>query len=350
VNAIAEAPVSELEVLETNRVLRLTRPGRLLPWLGPAVRGLAARRFKANVCRYPPSVQNGERRECKGCPYMFECPYGRTVEPDPPPGAHVFPGQADATRPLVIAPDFPAPADGAVGLELPVRVTFIGRAAATHADEFWAALAEAGRGPRAGFAPNNATFVVERARPPVPEAVWRTIDLPTDPAACPGAVEWVRVRLTGPLILRPEGVDGRRLLATPSFADLLRASLRLLGMVFRLYAEPLPEAAFATLKNLASGVPTRTSDFGIIRQPKWSSRTRQGGIVAGAIGEAEYGPVPAVLVPWLAWGGRLHVGAHRVAGAGGWRIWSPVPEYGRSGSGSTAPPASRLMRSDRPGA
>jgi len=35
-----------LEVLETNRVLRLTRGGRLLPWLGPALRGLTARQFK----------------------------------------------------------------------------------------------------------------------------------------------------------------------------------------------------------------------------------------------------------------------------------------------------------------
>src|SRR5438128_2057285 len=124
-----------LAVLETNRVLRLTRPGRLLPWLGPALRGLAARRFKARVCRFPPEVQDRERRYCKGCPYIGECAYGRTVEPDPGVGVPV--GMEDAVRPLVIAAAFPAPAVGKPGLVLPVRVTFIGRTAAAHAEEFW---------------------------------------------------------------------------------------------------------------------------------------------------------------------------------------------------------------------
>ena len=32
--------------------LRLTSSGRLLPWLGPALRGLVARRFKETVCRF----------------------------------------------------------------------------------------------------------------------------------------------------------------------------------------------------------------------------------------------------------------------------------------------------------
>jgi hypothetical protein len=143
--------VSALPVLETMRVLRLTRPGRLLPWLGPALRGLAARRLKARVCRFPAAVQEGERRYCKGCPYIAPCAYGRTVEPDPPPGARAPPGQEDAVRPLVIAAAFPAPAAGVPGLGLPVRVAFIGRTAVAHADEFWAALAEAGRDPSAGF-------------------------------------------------------------------------------------------------------------------------------------------------------------------------------------------------------
>jgi hypothetical protein len=344
----AEALVSELDVLETNRVLRLTRGGRLLPWLGPAVRGLAARRFKANVCRYPPEVQDRERRECKGCPHILECPYGRTVEPDSPPGSRVFAGQVDATRPLVIAPEFPAPTEGTVGLALPVRVTFIGRTAAAHADELWAAVAEAGRDPRGGFAPDRATFAVERPRPHAPAEVWRAVELPADPADCPGSVDWVRVQMTGPLILRPEGARGRRLLERPAFADLLRASLRVLGIVFRLYADPLPNTAFGALKELALTVPTLSSDFGICEQPKWSYRTQQGFTVAGVVGEATYGPVPAVLVPWLAWGGRLHVGTHRVSGAGGWRTWTPVPEFGCIGA-DTDHSASTGVGVHRPG-
>src|SRR5436309_12778631 len=133
-----------LTVLETQRVLRLTRPGRLLPWLGPALRGLVGMRLKEDVCRQPAAERQTTWRYCKGCPRMGGCAYGETVEPDPPPGSEVFRGQEDGLRPLVIAPHFPAPERGHVGVEVPVRVLFVGRAAAAHAGAFWEAAAEAG--------------------------------------------------------------------------------------------------------------------------------------------------------------------------------------------------------------
>jgi hypothetical protein len=309
-----------LDVLETTRVLRLARPGRLQAWLGPALRGLAARRFKACVCRFPPAAQEGERRYCKACPYIANCAYGRTVEPDPPHGARVPLGQEDATRPLVIAAAFPVPDAGFAGLVLPVRASFIGRTAAAHADEFWAALAEAGRDPAVGLDPDRTTFEVCLPEPPAPTAVWCAVEVPGDPAADPGEVAWVKVRLTGPLLLRAAAEGGRRLVAEPSFSDLLRACLRTVGTLCRLYGDPLPDAAFRPLKDLASEVPTLARSFTGYRQPKWSRRSRQHALVEGVIGEGMYGPVPRVLLPWLTWGGRLHVGSHRVAGAGGWTV------------------------------
>jgi CRISPR-associated endoribonuclease Cas6 len=311
-----------LDVLETTRILRLARPGRLLPWLGPALRGLAVRRFKARVCRFPPEVQEGERRYCKACPYIASCAYGRTVEPDPHPGARVPLGQEDATRPLVIAAAFPAPVAGRAGLVLPLRVSFVGRTAAAHADEFWAAMAEAGRDPAVGLDPDRTTFEVGLPEPPAPTAAWRAVEVPTDPLTEPGEVAWVKVRLTAPLLLRAGAEDGRRLVAQPSFADLLRGCLRTIGILFRLYGEPLPDAAFRPLKDLAAEVPTLARQFTVYRQPKWSRRSRQHALIEGVIGEAVYGPVPRILLPWLAWGGRLHVGSHRVAGAGGWTVQS----------------------------
>ncbi len=305
-----------LTVLETARLLRLTRPGRLLPWLGPALRGLAARRFKARVCRFPPAVQQAERLYCKGCPHIAECPYGLTVEPDPPPGARVPPGQEDAVRPLVIAPAFPVPPAGRVGMELPLRVTFIGRGAAAHADAFWEALAEAGRD--SGFDPDGTTFAVG-PDPGAPAAVQRDMVLPVDLSAEAGETAWVKVELISPLVLRAGGTEGRRLVTAPTFADLLRASLRTLGPLCRLYGRPLPDEVFRPLKDLSAAVPTRSAAFRVYEQPKWSNRTEQHGVVRGVVGTATYGPVPRVLVPWLAWGGRLHVGTYRVAGAGGWR-------------------------------
>ena len=46
----------------------------------------------------------------------------------------------------------------------------------------------------------------------------------------------------------------------------------------------------------------------------------------GVMGEGEYGPVPGALMTWLEWGGRVHVGTDRVAGAGGWRVREPLRE------------------------
>ena len=41
-----------LAVLQSTRSLRFTRPGRLLPWMGPALRGLLALAFKQVLTAY----------------------------------------------------------------------------------------------------------------------------------------------------------------------------------------------------------------------------------------------------------------------------------------------------------
>ena len=309
-----------LYALETERILRLTSPGRLLPWLGPALRGLAAGQFRQSVCAYSLAEQQSTWRYCKGCPHITECPYGRTIEPDPPAGMAMH-GQDDAARPVVIAPAFPAPEIGEVGTELPVRVSFVGIRAAQHADEFWTALAVAGRSTRQGIAPDHTRFEVLPPPPPDSPARWRAIELPLEPVGRGTMIPRLRVALTSPLFLRPPGEEGRGLLQEPTFADLLRASLRTLGRLHAYYGETLPDQAFRDLKQAAAEIPTLDANYTTFRQRKWSNRSRQGFLLTGAIGEASFGPVPRGLAAWLAWGGRLHVGPHRVAGAGGWEVF-----------------------------
>src|SRR3954454_24270762 len=96
-----------LLVRDTYRELWLDSTELLADWLGPALRGLVARVFKARVCRYSPAEQDGERRYCTGCPQMAGCPYGETLGPDPPRRPDAPPGSDDATRALVIAPQYP---------------------------------------------------------------------------------------------------------------------------------------------------------------------------------------------------------------------------------------------------
>lgn len=309
-----------LEVLETTRYLRWTRPGRLMPWLGPALRGLVARRFKARVCRYSPAEQDTTWRYCKGCPHLPNCSYGKLFEPDPPANADVFSGQTEAVRPLVLAPQFPAPMRAIVGQKLALRVLVITNQTGESVRELWDSLREAGADPAGGLDPDRTTF--DLLREGAREQRWQ-VELPLRPDAIPGNVPQLRVELTSPLFVRTgEADEGRRLVLAPSFADLLRAGLRTLGRLCALYDQPLP-ADFAALKEAAMRVSTISTDYRPYYQPKFSNRSGHRGTLRGVTGSGIYADVPLALARWLLWAGRLHVGTHRIAGAGSWRVyWS----------------------------
>ena len=303
-----------LRVLETHRVLAIARDGRLQPWLGPALRGLAGGRLKARVCRQPVLDQVTRWIRCAGCPLRTGCAYGETVEggsPDTP----------DPTRPLVVAPAYPCPEIGRVGDRIPVRVTFIGSTAAAHADAFWEAVRVGGADPGLGLGEERVLFdVLPGGEPDRVEEV----TLPTDPTAVPGSLPFVRVILTSPLILKPRGADGtRHLIERPTLAHLL-GRWESLAELFRPSGADLPREAMAQVAALAMEVPLLRCRFELVGQVKSSHRTRERWEERGVLGWAEYGPLPAGLVPWLVWAGRLHVGNHRVAGAGGWRVEVPA--------------------------
>lgn len=313
------AGAAHLDVVETHRVLQIARGGRLLPWLGPALRGLAAGRLRARACRQPVADQLGRWLRCAGCPLMGGCAYGETVEPDPPTGVHLASGWESAARPLVIAPACPAPEVGRVGDRCPVRVVFVGPTAAAHASAFWDALRAGGADPMLGLGEDRVLFDVRPGDEPDRASA---VELPLDPTAVPGTVPSVRVALTGPLILnaRDSTGDRRRLIERPTFADLIRAGLRVLGPLHKCHGTALPDAAFATAKRRAGSVQTLRTEFRTVGQPKSSHRSGDRWEVRGVAGWGEYGPVPVGLLPWLRWAGRLHVGTHRVAGAGGWFV------------------------------
>ena len=79
-------------------------PGRALPWLGRALRGLVARRWKEEVCTRPRDASGALPERCRGCAEVQTCSYGLLFEPEPRSEAHTWQGQADALRPLIVAP------------------------------------------------------------------------------------------------------------------------------------------------------------------------------------------------------------------------------------------------------
>lgn len=308
-----------MRIATFHALLRVTSGRHLLPWIGPAVRGLVAERFKEAVCRQPADERVSRWTVCKGCPFLTECPYGALFEPDPPAEAEVFRGQEEAVRPIVLAPYFPVPEEIPRGLEIPLRITLVGPHAAQDPQPLLQMIANVGR--QRGLGPEHVTFellVAEGTGRQVFEL--RPQDLPAHPAAVPGVLPRVGIGLVSPLLLRSRGDDGRRRSNTcPELVDLLRPALRTISHLFRLYGEPL-EADFRALKAAAEGVRMVEHCYEPFQQRKWSSRTEHRFAIHGVVGGGVYADVPLALLPWLVWGGRLHVGNHRVAGAGGWRV------------------------------
>lgn len=240
--------------------------------------------------------------------------YSETVEGEPPQ-----PSDGDGVRPLVVAAEYPCPEVARVGECISVRATFLGATATAHVEAFWEALRRGGADPGLGLGDDRVLFDLLPAQPDQTE----TMRLSLEPMGVAAMIPWVRVELTGPLIVKTRAGDGRRrLVDAPRLAHLIRA-WDSLAALFRYEGDSLPESILPRIRTLADGVATIAQAFTVVGQTKSSHRTHERWEERGVVGWGEYGPLPAELVPWLYWAGRLHVGNHRVAGAGGWRVLGP---------------------------
>lgn len=311
-----------------NLRLGITGSGHMLPWLGPALRGMVGLELKKRVCRHSPQEQRRSWTRCKGCPLMAGCPYGETFEREAPSGASQFGGQDDAVRPLVLAPYYPLPERADPGLELPLRMVLVGSEAVRHGPALLDAVALGGRNGGLGYDRIQFRLIADRGA--VREDRLGDGDFPSKPDSLSGVVPRLGVGLTAPLFLR-KGVpvltdrgsrrrdSSKSPLRCPQFADLFRAALRTIGRLFAIYEQQL-SADFGSLKKAAEGVRMIEHCYEPFRQKKWSTRGEQRYFLHGCTGGGVYANVPLSLLPWILWGGRLNVGGHRVAGAGGWRL------------------------------
>lgn len=308
-------------VYEYHLTLRLTQAGRLLPWLGLALRGLVAGAFRDQVCVHPPEDRRDETKwlRCKGCPEMAGCAYGQLYEPDLQPGVAAFRGQEDGIRPLVMAPYFPVTESGQVGLEIPVRMMIAGQKRDADVELLLATLDRVGR--TNGFGGEQVTFDLVDSGMSTGTGISLDADaLPSHSRALPGHLPRVGVGLTAPLFLRnPDKSSAKKRLDRPEFTQLFRAAMRTVSRLFALAGEPI-EADFADLAQAADQVELEDACYEVFSQPHHSNRGNQHRSLYGVVGSGLYANVPMSLLPWMVWGGRLHVGPHRIAGAGSWRL------------------------------
>ncbi len=311
--------VSRIEGL----ALEFLSGGRLAPWLGPALRGVVARVFKDRVCRQPP-LQRHQWTECRGCEYQAHCAYAHCFDPAPSEGA--FAGQLNAIRGVVLEPAFPAPTRAEPGLRVPLRVTCLGDGARLAVGDLLELLLS--RGERHGLGPDRARFgLVGRAEVAVDRI--HADQLPSSPHATSGTIPRLTVELTTPLFLKHKlagaprtatrSRDRRQTVREPQFVDLVRAALRVVGGAFAHHGTRLP-ADFRAFKEAARAVQCLEASFAPFAQPRVSTRKHERYVMRGCVGRGAYADVPLAFVPWLVLAGRLHVGMHRVGGAGAWHI------------------------------
>jgi hypothetical protein len=301
-------------VVTTRRVVvELKGAGRLVPWLGPAFRGITALRYRVRECRQPRETWSTIWRYCKGCPEMPSCGYGRTFEPDAALGG----GSGDAGRPLILAPQFPVSTRTRVGDRLLLEITAIGQTAQAALPGVLEAVAAAGR--HDGLGPDGVRFTITPDDDPPDTTCLDARSLPKQAASEP-VVRDVRIDLTAPLFIRERApAGGRRQIEAPSLGHLLRASMRVAREFFG-------ESALCSgrghldLDDLAAAIEPTVTAVAPFAQEKASHRSGKRFAMHGVTGHWHFAALPACLVPWLTCGGILGVGAHRIAGAGRWNL------------------------------
>lgn len=299
--------------------LRFQNAGRLLPWLGPALKGVIARHFKDQSCHWPWEVRESDWKYCRGCPHLAECGYGLMFEPDPPAGATVMPTARDGQRAITLAAQFPAPERIERGGSLDLQVLLLGEAAAAREGQLLDALCRLGSAATLGR--DRIRFTVESASGAGHTRQWLIAAEQLRGGSASGTVSHLVVQLNSPLLLRAEQSGRKVPLREPQFVDLLRGSLRTLGRAFEAFgAGELQEVDFAALKQLAEGVACQQACWQPFSQPHHSQRSQHRWRYDGVTGWAEYAEVPRLLLPWLVFGGALGVGQERLCGAGRWSV------------------------------
>lgn len=196
-----------------------------------------------------------------------------------------------------------------------LTAVFVGPAAGDAGAVLDALYQGAGSG---GFGPttHRVRMALENAADAVQHLVEVTAeDLPAEPLAIPGTLPRVTLELTGPLSLKVRG----QITLQPTLRDVAVAAHTMLTHLFALYDRPLSVPA-ARLLDAADRARLVRADFRRFEQTLQAGKGYQRQRFLGVTGAATFVDVPLGLLPWLVWGGRLHVGDRRVAGAGGWRV------------------------------
>jgi hypothetical protein len=323
------------EVLPLDVTLRTAAPQRLPPFLGSAAHGTLARALYHTVCAFP------RRTACMGCPLYTRCAYPALFATPAP--AHeqlrALGIRDEAPRPLVLAPEagWTRPSGNPfrldAGVEIPMRVTLIGRAAADLPIVVVALKKMADRG--LGVAAE--TDLSQKARPRrVALSLTRiatgganqTIydgdsDVYTpaaagDPALTGGpAPTSIRMHLVSPLRLKRNG----RFLSNVTPLDFLLTLARRASALNVLYGNGEPVVDEAEVATKAADVAVIETNLRRVHVTRYSTRQQRRMQWPGLTGHLHWGgPGLAAVWPLLRFGELVQLGKGAALGFGRYRL------------------------------
>lgn len=293
---------------------------RLPEWLGTELSGMVKEHFKRRVCKHHDYVPGDESPlpECEGCSLRVDCPYARVFEPFVPRADGK--SQDDPTRPVVLAAEYPSARDVSKGSSISFRLLLID-AATKELVPLLQAIDDAGQ--RHGLGPKRQRVKVELknfAEAPRREYRLNLATLPTEAATTRGFLPRVRVQLNSPLrLMRSETKGVKHLNEQPECRDLVDASLRVIQRLTQISGESfaINKDELLSAASQVAVLERATRPVGQTVQVNQGSRRMTYDAITGSLTLAD---VPLSLLPWLYWGGKLHVGDRRAAGAGGWQL------------------------------
>lgn len=296
-------------------------------WWAPELRGMVKGAFKRDVCQHPNFEQRASQplEDCKSCNSSLrsECLYALCFEPQTEVGA------GDAPVPLVFEsripnarlrhrPDETPSFEVEDGMLLTFSMLAVGRAG-----ESLPALIESlnSSGQQQGLGHPERRVRVSML-PTSRECHWNyRLDLNSLPSTAPRSsrLPRVRIKLTAPLRLLSNADGGRTLVTTPTAADLVKAALDTISSLARALGEPIHPDRESLL---AAAARTVVIDSELSRHSQHISANHGARMTLfeGLTGWLLLSDLPIELLPWLYWGGKLHVGDRRASGAGSWSV------------------------------
>lgn len=305
-----------VHILEQNIKICFERHGRLMHWLGPAFRGAIAVELKEELCvRF---VRDGELPiSCNGCQKQGKCLYAMLFEPPNRVGDFKS-GWLEASRGVTICPQFPVSSESAIGATMDVELVVTGVAASNDIAMNILIDAIASAGANNGIGPDRIKFSivdegVRRRTIITPETLtWKT---------CDALIPSLTLDVVTPIFFRQssEGKSSKQAVLNPEFKHYFMGSVRLIsGLLADCGIKN--DYDYADMSNVSKNIVMASTAYVSFVQKRWSSRSESGYDMRGVTGQAVFHNVPQCALNWLILGGKLHVGVHRVAGAGKWRI------------------------------